>query len=94
MVHSHGSDDYPACALRALGLQTVPSQWGGGRLFDASAKFFYEAAITQERKVGGKIQKEIHEKFTVTVKYPFLFIRPQSEGSERGGFLFQAACNW
>ena len=44
----------PACALRALGLllADVPSQWGGGRLFDKlNGLVFTETAITRERKV-------------------------------------------
>ena len=43
----------PRCALRALGLllySRIP-QWEGGRLFDMSAGFFMETAVTLERKV-------------------------------------------
>ena len=43
-------------SLRALGLLLAGSastvQWGGGRLFDASANFFFtKTAITRKRKV-------------------------------------------
>ena len=31
--------------------QTVPSQWGRGRLFDGSTRFFTKTAVSRERKV-------------------------------------------
>ena len=40
------------CSFSSCYWQTVPSKWGGGRLFVASAKlFFTKTAITVERKV-------------------------------------------
>ena len=38
--------------------QTVPPQWGGGRLFDGSTKFFYENSCnsgTESRKIFPKV---------------------------------------
>ena len=37
-------------ALRGCYWQTVPPQWGGGRLFGASAIFFYENGFNSEMK--------------------------------------------
>ena len=63
---SDGRIDFQLSSLRweRLGCywQTVPSQWGGGRLFDALAKFFfYENGSnfgTESRKMAPKVGNE------------------------------------
>ena len=54
-------ENYPARALRALGLllaDGAPPQWQGGRLFDKSTNFFYGNSCnsgTESRKMVPKV---------------------------------------